>query len=202
MSGLEANKPAYDEWMYWTQVVIDRLTSIVHVYNKPPYSDVFMPEHTRQTRIAAVVDLLRRLHGLTDEDSTALPQAHLRDSKDEQVIADLQQLLKNLLQHLPQFSTDMQQLLKSPWYDDCAGRVANDLFKGPNGKLDEGIGSGQPDHGRLPARLEAMLEREWMGDSRPMRLEAPPKAHIADRQDVAKLWAKRNTPLRTAGRID
>ena len=201
MSSHQASKPAYDEWMYWTQVVIDRLTSIVHVYNKPPYSDVFMPEHTRQTRIASVVDLLRRLHSLTDEDSTALPLAQ-RDTKDEQVIADLQPLLKDVLQHLPQFSTDMQQLLKSHWFDNCAGRVANDLFKGPNGKLDEGIGSGLADHGRLPARLDAMLEREWMGDSRPLRLEAPPKAHINDRQDVAKLWAKRNTLLRTAGRID
>jgi hypothetical protein len=201
MSGHEAGKPAYDEWMYWTQVVIDRLTTVVHVYNKPPYSDVFMAEQVKQTRIATTVDILRRLHGLTDEDSTTLPLAQ-RDAKDEQVIADLQPLLKNVLQELPVFSTDMQQLLKSHWFDNCAGRVANELFKGPNGRLDEGIGSGLPDHGRLPAKLEAMLEREWMGDSRPMRLETPAKADITDRQDVAKLWAKRNAPLRTTGRIN
>lgn len=208
MISQDTQKPAYDELLYWTQVVIDRLSTIIHVYSKPPYSDVFIPEHTRQSRISESVELLRRLHGLTDANDLSLNPTD-RAAEDENIIADLQPLFRETLAHLPVFSRDMQQLLKSPWMDDCAGRVATELFRGSHNHLSEGIGSGLAVHGRLPEKLEQLLEREATGDSRPLRQEAPAKAELADRQDVAQLWATRHDPnsrpsphLRTAGRID
>lgn len=202
MTSQNAQKPAYDEWMYWTQVVIDRLTTVIHVYSKPPYSDIFMPEYVKQARISETADLVRMLHTLTDENDLNQSLAD-RNTKDEQIIYDLQAMLKSVLRLLPTLSRDMQQLLRSPWMEDCAGKVATVLFCGPQGRQMEGIGSGMSVHGRLPEQLENMLEREVMGDSRPMRQEASPKTQTNDREDVARNWRRQNNAyLRTAGRID
>jgi len=198
-------KPSYDEWMYWSQVIIDRLTTIVHVYNKPPFPDVFMAGNERQFKVSQSVDLLRRLHTLTDENDVpslqpVTPESHHED----QVITGLQPLFRDVLRRLPAWSGDMQMLLKSPWFDKCTGRTASELFRGPEDRLAEGIGSGMPEHGRLPEIIRGLLEREQMGSVRASIEERPPSSYqTLRREELARLWGRRNSAfLRSAGRVD
>jgi hypothetical protein len=107
-----------------------------------------MPDQERQTKTAHTVDLLRRIHALTDEADTPTESLAEVAYHDERVIAGLAVLLRETLVYLPELSTDMQKLLKSPWHNHCVGRLADELFRGPMGKESEGIGSGHPEHGR------------------------------------------------------
>ena len=203
MDETQAQKPSYEEWMYWSQVIIDRLTTIIHVYNKPPYLEVFMPDNEQQLKVSLTVDVLRRLHTLTDENDF---RAGLKssDMSENRVIADIQPLFRDVLHRLPTLSLDMQRLLKSPWYDKCSGKVANELFRGRDDREAEGIGSGHPEHGRLPEVVENLLEREEMGGIRAVSEEkAPQNAPALRREELARLWGKRNSAfLRSAGRVD
>jgi hypothetical protein len=185
-------KPAHEEWLRWAQVVIDRLTTCVHTYSRPPYEDIFMADHERQVKIAKTVDLLRRINALIDEADT--PTNSLADVAhyDERVIAGLAVLLRDTLDRLPELSTDMQKLLKSPWYDKCNGRLASELFRGPGGNEPEGIGSGHPEHGRLPEILYNLLEREQIGDSR------KPRQELHRHSDSHQTIAEPGGPLRHA----
>lgn len=201
----DTQKPSYDEWMYWSQVVIDRLTAVIHIYNKPPYPDVFMPGNERQFKVSQTVDLLRRLHTLTDENDVRMPQDFTPDQqREEHVIGGIQPIFLDVLRRLPTWSGDMQILLKSPWYDLCVGQTATELFRGPEDRLAEGIGSGMPEHGRLPETLTNLMEREQMGDTRAPVEDRPPASYQTLRRDeLARQWARRNsTFLRTAGRVD
>ena len=201
----DAKKPSYDEWMYWTQVVVDRLTTITHVYGNPPHADIFMAEKERQTKLSDTVSVLRKLHHATDEHELRLPEDY-NDAvlHEEKLIADLQPLYRDILARLPGWSEDMQKLLKSPWFDQCAGKLAHILFCGPIGNENEGIGSGWPENGRLPSILDSLLDRESSGVARTPREEKPRHADkLMRREDLARLWAKRNGAfLRTAGRMD
>jgi len=203
MNETHVQKPSYEEWLYWSQVVIARLTTVVHVYNKPPFTDVFMPENERQMKVSLTVDIIRRLHSLTDDvDFQSTEEAQVAGR--EQVIDNVQPIFRDVLHRLPTFSSDMQSLLKSPWYDKCAGKIANDLFRGPDGRESEGIGSGHPEHGRLPEVLETLLEREIVGGARaPSEEKRPQNAPTIRREELARLWGKRNSSfLRSAGRVD
>ncbi len=199
-------KPSFEEWLYWSQVIIDRLTTIVHVFNKPPFPDVFMPEDEKQFKIRQTVEVLRHLHTLTDEADMASPRLSADEltTRDEDIIASLEPHFQSVLHRLPSLSEDMQLLLKSPWFENCTGRLATELFRGPDGREAEGIGSGQPVHGRLPAVIDLLLEREAMGDSRAPREEKPPKStQKLQREELARRWGRRNGSfLRTAGRVD
>jgi len=197
-------KPSFDEWMYWSQVIIDRLTTIVQVYNKPPYPDVFMPGNERQFKVSQTVDILRRLHSLTDENDVPLPHETSPAQHEGRIILDLQPLFRDVLRRLPAWSADMQMLLKSPWFDKCNGRLATELFLGPEDREGEGIGSGLAEHGRLPQVISELLEREQIGSVRAPSEERPPASHrTLRREDIARLWARRNSSLlRTAGRVD
>ncbi|HBM91437.1 MAG TPA: hypothetical protein DD400_06160 [Rhodospirillaceae bacterium] len=206
MVAQEDMKPSYDEWMYWTQVIVDRLTTVTHVYGNPPHADVFMSEREKQEKLAQTVDLMRRLHNLTDENELSMPadnadEAHAHELR---LIEGLQLLYREVLDRLPLLSQDMQKLLKSPWYDDCAGKLANILFRGALDKEREGIGSGMPENGRLPTVIEGLLEREASGDGRVLRVKKPPQAPpFMRREEIARLWGKRNSAfLRSAGRVD
>jgi alpha-ketoglutarate-dependent taurine dioxygenase len=201
----DARKPSYDEWMYWTQVIVDRLTTITHVYGNPPHVDVFMAEKERQTKLSDTVAVLRKLHHATDEHELRLPQEFNEAvAHEEQLIAELQILYRDILARLPDWSEDMQKLLKSPWFDQCAGKLAQILFRGPMGSENEGIGSGFAEHGRLPAVIDGLLDREASGIIRAPREEKPRHAEkLMRREELARLWAKRNSAyLRTAGRVD
>lgn len=197
-------KPSFQEWMHWAQVVIDRLTTVVHVYNKPPHIDVFLPDSERQLKVGQAVDLLRHLHKLTDETDPGprLSETEIAARKDG-VVRDLVPHLRDFLRRLPTWSSDMQKLLKSPWYDDCNGKLAYNLFCGPE-KESEGIGSGIPENGRLPAALQELFEREQMGDVRaPCENLPDAREPTLKREEFARLWKRRQrSSLGSAGRVD
>lgn len=198
-------KPSYDEWMYWTQVVVDRLTTATHVYSNPPHPDVFMPERERQTKLSQTVDLMRHLHNLTDEHELQTPRdLSTAGSHEETLISDLQPAFRDVLAALPEISGDMQMLLKSPWFDNCNGKTANILFRGPMGNEREGIGSGMIENGRLPEVISHLLDRESAGGERAPRVEKPRFAQtLMRREELARLWGKKNSSfLRSAGRMD
>jgi len=204
MTGEDKLKPSYDEWMYWTQVIVDRLTTISFVYSKPPFPDVFISDRERQTKISLTVDVLALLHEQTDENELHMPQEMLGVAEREsRYITALQPIYVDILRRLPDWSDDMQKLLKSPWFDNCAGKLANVLFRGPDGRETEGIGSGHSENGRLPEMIEMLLEREAMGDSRAPRIQKPRMvASNMKREELARLWGKKNSSfLRSAGRM-
>ena len=198
----ETPKPDFEEWLYWANVVVDRLTTCVHVYSKPPHEDIFMPEKDRQHRNGQTINLLKRIHALIDETETPSDSLEELDHHAERVIDGVALLFKETLDHLPELSIDMQKLLKSPWQNNCNGRIAEELFRGPAGNEREGIGSGMPEHGRLPEVLVTMLESEQTGDNRSPRQEA--MGHAPMRRDkTSERWSERNSRmLRSAGRIE
>lgn len=203
MHSRQIHKPSHEEWLAWGHVVIDRLTTGAHVYSKPPHEDVFIPDQERQNKVASTVDLLRRIHALTDEADTPTESLAEVAYHDERVIAGLEVLMRETLSRLPELSTDMQKLLKSPWHSHCVGRLADELFRGPGGKEQEGIGSGHPEHGRLPEVLKNLLEREQIGDIRRPREELH-RDHEPQRSDeTQRRWADKNSRfLRSAGRVE
>lgn len=194
-----AQKPAREEWVRWAGVVIDRLTTCVHIYSKPPHDDVFVPDSERQSKNARTLDLLRRIYALTDDADTPTDSLDDLEHHDERVIAGLAVLLRDTMILLPDLSADMQKFLKSPWYDNCNGRLATELFRGPLGNEPEGIGSGYAEHGRLPRALEELLEREQMGETRRSReslfREEKPQRHEDTRRRNPRY-------LRTAGQVE
>ena len=208
----ETVKPSHREWMEWGQVVIDRLTTCVHVYSKPPYDDVFIAEKERHEKNDATLSLLRRIHGLIDEGETSIELIGDVAAHDERVIDGLSALFRETLDMLPTLSSDAQKLLKSEWFDKCNGRVASELFRGPMGDLPRGIGSGYAEQGRLPSVLASLLERERIGEDRQPRKDIP--THKVDRYlkaedesgpqrntvDVKSRWATKNR--RTAGAVE
>jgi len=206
MAGLENIRPSYDEWMYWAQVVIDRLTTVARVYANPPHPEVFIPEKERQAKLAETTDIMRHLHDLTDEHEFSLPHEEVEAKKEaeERLLESVLPVFREILRRLPEWSADMQRLLQSPWSRDCNGKLAHILFCGESDRLAEGIGSGMPENGRLPETLAALVDREMAGGTRAPRLEKPRMAEKSMRRaELAKLWVKHNGAfLRTAGRMD
>ncbi|MDX2027977.1 MAG: hypothetical protein SFW62_05025 [Alphaproteobacteria bacterium] len=196
-----ALKPAREEWFRWAGVVIDRLTTCVHIYSKPPHDDVFVADSERQGKNGRTLDLLRRIHALTDEADTPTDSLDDLEHHDERVIAGLAVLLRDMMNLLPDLSADMQKFLKSPWYDNCNGRLATELFRGPLGREPEGIGSGYTEHGRLPLALQELLEQEQAGDTRPMR-DALHREDKPQRQDEAQQRRRNPRYLRSAGQVE
>ena len=204
-------KPSCDEWLSWAQVVVDRLSNCVHVYSKPPTYGGFMPDKERQDKNARNLALLRRIYNLIDS-------ADGVDGVSDEgaLITELQDMFEETLAALPGLSTDMQHLLKSPWYEDCNGEIATVIFCGTDGAKMEGIGSGHAEHGRLPRALKNLISREQMGDSRaPSRSQrqgtAQPVATIVEpsinpverSKTLQQQWATQNSRhLRSAGRMD
>ncbi len=198
-------KPSYDEWMYWTQVVVDRLTTITHMYAHPPHDDVFMPEKDRQHKLSEALTVYRHLHEQTDLYDMDRPlDGGDAVAREEGLIERIIPLFRTVTELLPLWSEDMQLLLKSSWAKDCVGKLAYNLFCGPDGRENEGIGSGLPENGRLPGVLSLLLDREMAGGERAPRIEKPTQAAARmRREDLARLWVKRNSAfLRSAGRVD
>lgn len=198
-------KPSYDEWMYWTQVIVDRLTAIVHVYGHPPYEDVFMAEKERQKKMATALSAMRYLHELTDSYELAIPSdATDKAEREEALLESLSPAFQEILSLMPDWSTDMQYLLKSSWVQDCIGRIAQTLFCGPTGHLAQGLGTGLSENGRLPEVIASILDREISGDGRAPRAEKPQMAPTRmRREELARLWGRQNaTFLGSAGRIE
>jgi hypothetical protein len=196
-------KPGVEEWLHWAEVVLDRLTDCIHVYKKPPYVDVFMSDSERQKKNDIAIQLLHRIHALVDKSETPSDSVSDVHHHDEQIIDGIAVLFRETLEQLPMFSADMQKLLKSPWHSKFPNTIAQNLFLGPENES-QGIGSGHPEHGRLPEALTSMLERELMGDSRCPRKallrQAEPRRHDVESRER---WAQQNSHfLRTAGRVE
>ena len=205
----ELQKPSHEDWLFWTDVVIDRLSTCVKIYAHPPF-DVRLIEKDSNAKKAAALDLLHRVHALIDGAET--PTDSLADvaHHDEHVVSGLAMLLQEVLTLLPVLSSDMQTLLKSPWQAKHNGKLAEELFRGPRGRDNEGMGSGYPEHGRLPAVLKALLEREQVGDGRQPRealhRQTQTEAHPQPMRHAAggqRRWADRGTSaMRSAGQIE
>jgi hypothetical protein len=196
-------KPKVEEWLHLAEVVMDRLTDCIHVYKKPPHSDVFMADGDRQKKSGETVSLLQRIHALIDNSdmpSDSIPDAHAHD---ERLINGLVVLFGEILLALPNLSADMQKLLKSPWLKNFPNKIAEHIFYGEDDES-EGIGSGHPEQGRLPAVLVSLLEREQMGDTRHPReallRQGEPRRHDMEGR---QRWIEQNSRyLRTAGRVE
>jgi hypothetical protein len=188
-------KPSIEEWLHLGEIVILRLTDCVHIYKKSPHPRTFMPESERQQKTDALVKLLHRIHALVDESDTptdSIPNVH---EYDERVINGLALLFRETQQNLRWLSSDMQKLLESPWMRNFPNKNAEILFCG-NGDESEGIGSGHPEHGRLPAALADIQEREQIGDTRHPRQDllrhGEPRRHDAQRRIR---WDEENADL-------
>ena len=190
--GGPVKKPSIEEWLHWGGVVLQRLTECVHTYKKPPYSDVFMADAERQQKTDAIIKLLHRIHALVDESETPTDLVSEVHGYDERVISGLNLLFGETRQNLRWLSSDMQTLLKSSWMRNFPSRSAEILFAG-DGDESEGIGSGQVEHGRLPAALAEMQEREQMGEMRHPRQAL--LRHSEPRRNDAEgrlRWAEQN----------
>ena len=198
----DVQKPSFAEWLYWGQVVIDRLTTIVHVYTKPPHEDAFMADQERLFKATQARDILRRLYTVTDEEEISRPRREGVERYLALVIADLQPLMREVLRRMPAWSNDMQLLLKSPWKDNYNGKVAHFLFGGPPRREAEGIGTGMPENGRLPEVLQVLLEQEALGEQRSTH-EAATGDDGQRRSKISRSWGQQNGSfMRSAGRVD
>ncbi len=203
MNALHIQKPSVEEWQSWAVVVVDRLTECIHLYKRPPHVDVFMADAERQRKTDITVKLIHRIHALLDQAETptdSVPHAHLHD---ERTISGFIVLFHETLKTLPWLSEDMQKLLKSPWMRKFPNTIAETLFRGDEDES-HGIGSGHPEHGRLPEALAKLLEREEMGDERPPREDllrhGEPRRHDPEGRTR---WMQQNCRfLRGAGRVE
>jgi len=196
-------KPSVEEWLRWAGISIDRLTECVHVYKKPPNNDAFMAEAARQHKTDAALKLLHRIHALVDKSDTPTDSVQDVHVYDEQTIDGIALLFRETLEVLPTLSEDMQALLKSPWQKNFPNKTAERVFAAGKDGI-EGLGSGYSEHGRLPAVLTSLLEREQMGDTRHPReallRHGEPRRHDAEGR---QRWAEQNSRfLRTAGRVE
>jgi hypothetical protein len=209
MTDQSAQKPKMEEWLHWAGIIMERLTTCAHVYDKPPHEDIFMPEKNRNARKTKIIEILQRIHALADEVHTPSDTVANANHHDEQIVPGLAALFQEVLQNLPSWSTDMQKLMKSRWDNHCNGRIASELFRGRESEK-EGIGTGMPEHGRLPEVLFNLLDREQAGDGRPARqeLEQNGESHLANDEpqrhsDEPRRRAERHgSLLRSAGRVD
>ncbi len=195
MNAGHLQKPPVEEWLYWARVVVDRLMAAVHVYKHA--DTVFMAAAERQHKSDSAIKTLQRLYPLIDE-GEALEGQKDTAAKDEEIVCNLKPVFEETLKSLPALSSDMQKLLKSPWMSHFPSKLAEIMFVG-NGNEFEGIGSGHPEHGRLPAAIQELLEREESGETRPSR-ESLPERHDMERHDR---WVQQASAfIRSAGRVE
>ncbi|MDD3029429.1 MAG: hypothetical protein PHS57_04000 [Alphaproteobacteria bacterium] len=197
--GQERLKPSLNEWASAADSLAMRLTECVHVYKHN--TDVFMSEIERQQKTEQVIKLLQKLHSLLDETDAPEVVVARTEARDEKIVKEFNLLFVDALKALPGLSSDMQKLLRSPWMKEFTSKIAECLFFGDN-EEEKGIGSGYPEHGRLPAVLADLLDREDMGD---VRLPRTSDGETPSRHDIegSLRWVQQNSAfLRTAGRVD
>jgi hypothetical protein len=196
------NKPSFDVWLRWADVLGQRLETVRQVYSDHAHHDAAMRVGMSISRLHHILagELERHLAVRT---YAVLQQEQGTARYDEIQILALASIFTTVLEQMPTQSKDMQKLLKSPWYGQCNGRLASDLFKGARGTLNEGLGSGLPRDGHLPLMIETLLEQESAGTGRPQRQTT---LSVEDQQkwaETARRWAISNsTHLRSAGRVE
>lgn len=196
------NKPSLDIWLRWADVLGQRLETIRQISEDHDQRESALPA------AMLIIRLQNILAGALERHLAVMPYAILQQAQgegrfDEVQIHALAGIFATALEQLPALSKNMQNTLNSPWQGQCNGRLASDLFKGPRGTLNEGIGSGLPRDGQLPQIMETLLTREKSGGPRPPRLST---LSVEDQQkwtDTARRWALRNSAhLRRAGRVE
>lgn len=153
----------YAIWQKWAKILQRQLERIAEIY------DV----HEEGHEASRLKDYIERLKLFIDPVAHAQELARRNYEVKGSVrklyvlsLISLQQLYREALHFLPQISEDMQRLLNSPCQGNCNGRTASDVFKGPHGTENEGIGSGLPDeNGGLPGMLQQLLEKADAGGS-------------------------------------
>ncbi len=199
----EQPKASFDVWLRWADVLMHRLTSIKEIYSGQMDAEAV-------GRVGGYLGQLRFvLDGALARHLVHRPYAQLnelsygQDKLFDMQIQALTSVFRNVLTDFPQISKDMQKMLNSRWEGNCNGRVAMDIFRGPVGTLNEGIGSGYPRDGQLPAVLDQLLLLEGTGSSRTPRQTTLSAEEQIRWQDTARRWASMNsTHLRSAGRLD
>lgn len=196
------NKPSLDIWLRWADVLGQRLETVRQVYEDNNLHEAASPAAALVIRLQHVLagELERHLAVTT---YAALQQTQSPERAEEVQCQALASIFISALEQLPDFSKDMQKLLSSIWHGQCGGRQASDLFKGPRGTINEGIGSGHPRDGHLPHMLETLLEQEKAGSVRPPRASTLSPEEQQKWNDTARRWALRNSAtLRRAGRVE
>ena len=191
-------KPSYDEWLRWAQVVADRLALCANAYSKAPHTH---PE--RQSRNTTVGEFLRRLYNLIDESDTPTESLAEVAHHDERVVDGLVVFMQDAVKWLPDLSHDMQNLLNSHWRDNYSSPLARELFHGPLETGEEGLGSGLPEHGRLPAVLNDLLSREQSSGRRRPRSALVRTEITRPNDETLRRWADINSRfMRRAGQVE
>jgi AcrR family transcriptional regulator len=194
-------KPSFDVWLRWADVLRQRLQTIRQIYL----------DHQQQNAAAQTGRLHERLQlvldGRLSRHYTHMRYAPLLQlTKGADCFVDLQimalaNIFRDTLEVFPQLSADMQKLLNAPWGDSVVGRLATDLFRGPVGSLNEGIGSGYPRDKQLPSVLEQLLYKETSGSTRAARQTTLTGEEYKRWVDIARRYAKNTGHVTTAGRI-
>lgn len=199
------NKPSHEEWLYWSHIVAGRIELCLRIYSSPLNKKTKLTERDRQHKNARLADTLGRLFKLIDESET--PTDSLADvaHHDEQMIDGLAVIISEIAQDLPPLSSDMQDLLNSHWRDGFPHPTAHNLFHGEDKSGQNGIGSGQPEHGRLPAILQDLILREQSSGRRKPRpdLQRPSDGVPARHDAVMRRWGDMNSRfMRRAGQVE
>jgi hypothetical protein len=150
------SKPStYAVWQKWASALCGQMERIAEIYEA----------HEEGAEAAKLTAYIERLKLFID------PVAHAQELAARNfdvkgnvtklyVLASvsLEHMFREALDFLPKLSEDMQRILNSP-YSGCNGRTASDVFRGPHGSENHGIGSGYPDErGGLPWKLFNLIE--------------------------------------------
>jgi len=199
----EQPKASFDVWLRWSDVLATRLETVKQVYVDHGVETEVPRISTYLSRLRFVLDGALAQH-LAHQPYAALKQMDQGQEKfTEMQIQALAGIFRALLVDFPKISSDMQKNLDSRWEGQCNGRVASDLFRGPIGTLNEGIGSGHPRDGQLPGVLEQLMHLEEGGSARTPRQTTLSPEEQQRWQETARRWATVNSKhLRGAGRMD
>jgi hypothetical protein len=200
----QTTKASFEEWTRVTGALVKRLQSAAAIYKQNRLDG-------KASDIEVFLVKMRQSSGQpvgTSEQVTPYVVLHANELDankfDELRITALAGLFKEVLGQLPDVSNDMQQLLQSGWTGECNGRIASDLFKGPLGTHNEGIGSGFVTDGQLPWVIDNLLDREATGSDRPQRTKVAGSEELQQRADMARRWAQTSTlrSRNTSGAIE
>lgn len=196
-------KPSFDTWLLRADTLSQRLNTIYRVYEDNG-------QHDKASRVAIKLSHIHSIMaGQFERHLSEQPYAVLQrlsagaQGLEDAQIAILAAVFLTTLKEFPSISKDMQKLLKSPWQGECNGRLASDLFKGPRGSHNEGIGSGQAIDGMLPMLLEDLLQQEEKGETRATRHSVLTPQERQRWAETARRWAEQNSVhLRRAGQVE
>jgi hypothetical protein len=154
-------KSTYENWQKWAKILDQQLKLTLDVYAEHNEGNAAAPVRKLAERLELFIDPVKNAAEL------ALRNYDVKGSVNKIYLLSLtmlQSIFREALTQLPKISADMQRLLKSPCFGNCVGRVASDIFKGPRGEAQQGIGNGEIDvYGFLPWMLAKLIEEADVG---------------------------------------